>query len=223
MISIESYYELIYGLRNECQLIAVSKYHPVEKIKLLHSFGHRAFGENKVQELELKANDLKSLDIHWHFIGSLQSNKVAKLLKVPNLVSIHSIDSIKLLNKLLGHKLDKKIKLFLQVNTSEEEEKSGFSSFSELQKAIELLVESNHPNFKFQGLMSIGKIRTDDFEADARKCFQKLVDYKKQVEENFSLPCELSMGMSSDYKIAQEYGTNWIRIGTNIFGDRKSV
>lgn len=169
-----------------------------------------------MQELADKASELQRIcpEIRWHFIGSLQSNKINNLLKVPNLVSIHSIDSIKLLNKLLNKKIDTKVGVFLQVNTSGEMEKSGFEDFSQLQSAVESMKSEC---FYLQGLMTIGKIRTDNFENDAKACFLRLNEYKDRLNiDNL----ELSMGMSSDYKIAIAMGSNWIRIGSGIFGSR---
>ena len=203
----------------DSKLIAVSKTKPASDIQLAFECGQKNFGENKVQELLEKAQQLELEGIQWHFIGHLQSNKINMLLKTPNLQSIHSIDSIKLLNKLLSKSIDKAIGVFLQVNTSGESEKSGFEQTSEIEHAIELLNE--HPDFYFQGLMTIGKIRTDNFEEDAKECFQKLVDLKTDISQKFNLKqVELSMGMSSDYPIALKYGANWIRIGSNIFGKR---
>jgi len=203
----------------ETKLIAVSKTKPLEDIEYAYHCGQKIFGENKVQELLEKAQSLNFNDIQWHFIGHLQSNKINMLLKTPNLVSIHSVDSIKLLQKLLSKKVDDAIGVFLQVNTSCEDEKSGFKNLEELEKAIELLNE--HEDFYFQGLMTIGKIRTEDFAADAHKCFSKLLKYKELLCSKYPrLKVQLSMGMSSDYPIALKLGSDWIRIGSDIFGTR---
>lgn len=200
-------------------LVAVSKTKPASDIELAYQCGQRVFGENKVQELLEKAQQLQLADIQWHFIGHLQSNKINLLLKVPHLRSIHSIDSIKLLNKLLSKSPGKRVGVFLQVNTSEEEEKSGFSDRSELAEGIELL--KGHDDFYFQGLMTIGKIRTENFEEDAKRCFQTLVDVKHDISQQYpDLDIQLSMGMSQDYPIALKFGANWIRVGHHIFGAR---
>jgi pyridoxal phosphate enzyme (YggS family) len=204
---------------SEAQLVAVSKTKPASDIKLAYECGQRVFGENKVQELLDKAQELDLEGIQWHFIGHLQSNKINMLLKTPNLQSIHSIDSIKLLNKLLSKSVGKGIGVFLQVNTSKEDEKSGFETKEELELAVKLL--NDHPDFYFQGFMTIGKIRTENFEEDAQKCFQQLVELKHDFSQKFSNDSiELSMGMSSDYPIALKFGANWIRVGSNIFGSR---
>ena len=205
-------------------LLAVSKTKPGSLIVEAYLASQRNFGENKVQELLEKSNELKEIcpDIKWHFIGGLQSNKINMLLKTHNLVSIHSIDSIKLLNKLLSKNIDKKVGIFLQINTSGEVEKGGFATGhkAEIFDAVDLLRQQSH--FYLQGLMTIGRIRTENFEEDAALCFKELVDLKADISQNFKLNnLELSMGMSSDYPIALKLGTNWVRIGSNIFGTRQ--
>lgn len=201
-------------INNNCQIIAVSKTKPVSMIIEALKAGQMHFGENKVQDLCDKANELQNYKIKWHFIGNLQSNKINQLLKCPNLLSIHSIDSIKLLDKLLSKKTDNVIELFIQVNTSHESEKSGFELDFDFMQLISRINE--HENFNFKGFMTIGKIRTDDFEKDARASFEILNNLKLKYGEHL----ELSMGMSRDYKIALEYNTNWIRVGSAIFGQR---
>lgn len=195
-------------------LIAVSKTKPLSLIEEAISLGQVHFGENKVQDLKEKAIKLSSQNVKWHFIGHLQTNKVNTLLSTPNLASIHSIDSIKLLDKILSKNPDNLIELFIQVNTSNEDEKGGFSidfDFSDLISRID-----KHDNFKFKGFMTISKIRTDDFEADAHKSFQSLSMLRDKYDQNL----DLSMGMSSDFKIALKYNTNWVRVGSAIFGQR---
>lgn len=201
-------------------LLAVSKTRPASMVEEAYKCGQRDFGENKVQDLLEKSQSLSDLDdISWHFIGHLQSNKINQLLQVVNLASIHSIDTSKLLFKILSKKTTKNIGLFLQVNTSGEAQKGGFSGdLDELQEAV--LATRQSECFYLQGLMTIGKIRTESFEADARASFSKLVE----IRDDLGLPnLQLSMGMSSDFEIAQEYGTNWVRIGSQIFGSRTST
>lgn len=202
-------------LGSRTSLIAVSKTKPAAEIEKLYELGQRDFGENKLQELMDKSIQLSHLkDLRWHFIGHLQSNKINSLLTISNLVSIHSIDSIKLLNKLVLKKTDKKIGLFIQINTSKEEEKGGFLTLSGVKEALEIIKGST--DFYVQGLMTIGSIRDHDFETSAHKCFNSL----KLMSESLPGHFELSMGMSADYKIALEYGTNWVRLGSTIFGKR---
>lgn len=206
-------------------LVAVTKYSPVEDIIAAYEARHYDFGENRVQDLSEKAKVFqeKGLSkVKWHFIGHLQSNKVRDLLKIPNLYAIHSVDSIKLLEELIKREDDfvgSELKLFFQVNTSREEEKSGFESSEELNLAIALLLSRGHTKLKFYGLMTMGTIRTDDFEAEAKRCFKDLNSIARGIEKTYSLktPLKLSMGMSQDYKFALEAGADYIRVGSAIF------
>lgn len=207
------------NLKEGVKLLAVSKTRPSSMIRSFYELGQVDFGENKVQELVQKALELKDLSINWHFIGHLQSNKINQLLTVDNLVAIHSVDSLELLQKLLKKNSKRKIGLFLQINTSKEDEKSGFESIEDVLKAIDLLEQSEH--FYLQGLMTIGRIRTDDFEKSAKECFLVMASWRQHLEEKFGKKIELSMGMSQDYLLAQEFGTNWIRIGSDLFGTRE--
>lgn len=209
------------------RLVAVSKTYPAGDVESAYKVGQRDFGENKVQELTEKAASLAEScpEIRWHFIGNLQSNKINILLKTPNLVSIHSIDSIKLLNKLLSKSPDTKIGIFLQYNTSGERQKSGFENYQDLLAAANALksAEASGSNFFFQGLMTMGSIRSEDFENAAKSCFEKLKELKSRLEEVEGFHgLELSMGMSSDFQIALECGSDWVRVGSAVFGKRKS-
>ncbi len=203
-------------LPESVSLIAVSKSKPIEDINTLFECGHLDFGENKVQELEEKALALNEIDIRWHFIGNLQSNKVSKLLKIPNLKSIHSVSSLKLAEE-IRKKAEIPLDIFIQVNTSGENQKGGFEpqDLEGMKSAMEA-IEKN-PNLRICGLMTIGPIEVEDFESAARKSFQLL----KTIRENLkNCNLKLSMGMSSDYKMAIEEGTDFIRVGSKIFGDR---
>ncbi|MCO4754045.1 MAG: YggS family pyridoxal phosphate-dependent enzyme [Bacteriovoracaceae bacterium] len=208
-------------LDGRAKLLTVSKTWPASDAMIAYNAGQRDFGENKVQDLLEKSLELEELcpDIKWHFIGKLQSNKINQLLKTPNLISIHSIDSIKLLNKLLSKKVDKKVGLFLQYNTSNEEQKSGFTDYDELVKACELTQQSEC--FYLQGLMTMGSISGEDFHQAAKECFSKLNGLKQSLEKELKIgTLELSMGMSQDFEIALEEGTDWVRVGSAIFGSR---
>lgn len=206
-------------LQTEVKLLAVSKTKPIEDIRIAYHANQRDFGENKVQELLFKSKELQDLtDIQWHFIGKLQSNKINQLLSVESLVSIHSVDRIELVEKLLSKNPSHKIGLFLQVNTSGEKEKGGFQEDTELLDACKEVL--THEKFFLQGLMTMGRIRTDDFEADARKSFESLRQKQIFVRKQLGQELELSMGMSQDFEIAQECGSNWVRIGSDIFGKR---
>lgn len=200
-------------------LLIVSKNRTADEIEAYYGLGHRDFGENRVQELEEKSRvlKLKCPDICWHMIGHLQTNKVNALFGVHNLTAIHSVHNQHLLDKLTKaqHRHTRPIDVFLQVNTSEEDEKSGFETYTELESAAESL--RSCPGLKLRGLMTMGKIRTDNFEADARNCFQLLNVEKLKLENDLGVKLETSMGMSQDYVIALEEGSNWIRLGTVMF------
>lgn len=198
------------GVLNEIEgtrakLLVVSKTHPADEIRTLYQLGQRDFGENRVQELEEKAQQLADLrELRWHLIGHLQSNKIPKLNKIPNLVAIHSVDDRALAEKLLKG-LVRPIDLFLQVNTSHEVEKSGFEDFDQLASVVELV--------KPRGLMTMGTLRTDDQTGEARRCFQLLRHWRDRLDPRL----ELSMGMSGDYPIAVAEGADWVRVGSKIF------
>ena len=207
---------------NKVTLVAVSKTKPIEAISALYELGQRDFGENYVQELAEKQSQLP-LDIRWHFIGHLQSNKV-KLI-APFVQLIHSVDSLKLLKEInrQAAKNNRVIDCLLQVHIAQEETKFGFS-----EKELEGLFHSYLfeiealQNTRITGLMGMASF-TDDMNR-VRSEFKKL----KRVFEKFSkLPDTnfqwqtLSMGMTSDYKTAIEEGSNMVRIGSMIFGDRE--
>ena len=210
--------------RNDVCVIAVSKYSDAQDILHAYQGGQRDFGENRVVELTEKSAWLRERgidDIRWHFIGHLQSNKIQRLLEVPGLHSIHSVDSLKLLEGLytrLDSFATERLEFFLQVNTSGEEEKGGFSGYDDLSKAANLYLKNVSEKLHLVGLMTMGKIRTEDVEGEARGCFKTLASYKNRLAHDFDLKdLKLSMGMSQDYGVALEEGTDFIRIGSAIF------
>lgn len=214
--------EKLAHIRSELQgtnLLIVSKNRSIEDIKTYYELGQRDFGENKVQELSEKAISLKNdcPEIRWHMIGHLQSNKIHQLFNVPNLFAIHSVHSQKLAEKLVSseNRLEHTIKIFLQLNTSHEEEKSGHETYEDLVKTAGIILQSK--NLKLTGLMTMGTFRTEDFESEARRCFQELMTQKRRLESEFSLNLKASMGMSQDYKLALEEKSDWIRLGTMLF------
>ena len=200
-------------------LLIVSKTRSEAEIMAYYELGHRDFGENRVQELQEKAEHLKNQcpDIRWHMIGHLQSNKVNQLFAIPNLWAVHSVDDEELLLKLLKAegRLLKELRVFLQYNTSKEEEKSGFENYEDLKAAAQLISATS--KIKFQGLMTMGTLRTEDFSAEARRCFKELIDLKQKLSSELHLTLETSMGMSQDYQIALEEQSDWIRLGTMMF------
>ena len=195
--------------------IAVSKTKPKEDIEKVYNLGHRDFGENKVQELEYKYNNLPQ-DINWHMIGHLQSNKVRKVIPIVSL--IHSVDSLKLLKVINkeSKKFDKVTNCLIQVNISKESSKYGFEE-SDLgflnQESM-----NEYKNIKFKGLMGMASFTND--ESIIKNEFNNLKNIYDNIRKEIDDFNILSMGMSNDYKIALESGSNMIRVGSKIFGKR---
>ena len=197
------------------ELVAVSKFHPVEKIKEVYDCGQRVFGENKVQELLSKVNELPN-DIKWHLIGHLQTNKVKYI--APFIDTIQSVDSEKLLLEINkeAEKNNRKIKILLQVKIAEEDTKYGL----EIQEAKEIFsnyLENKYPNIAITGLMGMATFTDNKNQVKSeflilKSLFDELSKFK-HLEK-------LSMGMSDDFKIAIECGANSVRIGSAIFGVR---
>lgn len=200
---------------NEITLVAVSKTFPEEDISFVYDCGHNDFGENKVQELKSKYDNLQDKNINWHLIGHLQKNKVKYIAGFVHL--IHSVDSLKLAEVINEQavKHNRIIDILIQVNTSNEDQKSGI----EPEDAKNLCQEiSKLKNVRLKGLMTIGMF-TDDEEIirENFRCLKSLYDELKYIHSTFEY---LSMGMTSDYKIAIEEGSNMLRIGSAIFGYR---
>jgi PLP dependent protein len=206
-------------LKNNSHLLIVSKTRSEDEISTYYDLGQRDFGENRVQELQEKAEHLKSIcpEIRWHMIGHLQSNKVNQLFSIPNLWAIHSVDDEDLLRRLLKAeaRLTQVVRVFLQFNTSKEDEKSGFDDFATLKAAAQLIPSSS--KIKLQGVMTMGTLRTEDFAAEARRCFKELNSLKEKLGSELHLKLETSMGMSQDYQIALSEQSDWIRLGTMMF------
>ncbi len=211
----ENFLNIQYQIPENVQLVAVSKTHPSEKIKLAYDLGQRVFGENKVQELTEKHPHLPS-DIQWHLIGHLQTNKVKYVAEFVD--TIQSADSERLIEEIdkQAQKYNRKIKILLQVKIAEEDSKFGLS-FSEAKNLFGKWLNGNFPNVEIKGLM--GMATFTDNKNQIIKEFQSL----KILFDELSLqkPLEtLSMGMSDDFKIAIECGANSVRIGSAIFGNR---
>ena len=208
----------------DATLVAVSKYSPVEDLALAYSLGQLDFGENRVADLATKAGNFQfnqRQNVRWHFIGVLQTKKIKDLMKIPNLHAIHSVSSLKILEEILKREKEfqgSELNLFFQMNTGLEVEKSGFETVSEICDAVEVLFKKKTTDLKFTGLMTMGPIRTENFEEDAKKSFEKLVLARDEIAKKFKIPdLKLSMGMSQDYKIALASGADFIRIGSLIF------
>ncbi len=204
------------------RLIAVGKTQPVQKLQEAYDAGQRIFGENKVQEMTAKFGALPK-DIAWHMIGHLQTNKVKFI--APFVALIHSVDSLKLLDEInkQGKKINRIIPCLLQVHIAQEETKFGFDE----QELYSLLDDPALAGFAFiriQGLMGMASLTGD--QEKIRSEFRRLKNIFKTIQSQ-SQPAnvkmeDLSMGMTSDYKIALEQGSTLVRIGTAIFGDRVS-
>ncbi len=191
-------------------LVAVSKTKSNEEILKCYNLGVKDFGENYVQELVSKMDSLPN-DIRWHMIGHLQTNKVKDIVK-RNIYLIESVDSIKLANVINKEaiKNNKIVNILIEVNIAEESSKTG-CSVEELDNLINEV--KNMSNINLMGLMAIGTHSENDSEI--RDSFKKM----KKLKDKYKLEY-LSMGMSHDYKIAIEEGSNIVRIGTLIFGKR---
>ncbi|CAX45006.1 conserved hypothetical protein [Candida dubliniensis CD36] len=214
----------VQSLNPKVNLVAVSKLKPSSDIMALYSIGVRHFGENYVQELISKSQELPP-DIKWHFIGGLQSGKAKDLSKhVKNLYAVETIDSLKKCKQLdnTRNKIDGSddINVFLQVNTSGEEQKSGFQNLQDIESTVEFLLSSDCKKLKFLGLMTIGSFNESISNEGENQDFKKLVEMKQILDSKYNLNLELSMGMSSDFEQAIKQGSTSVRVGTTIFGSR---
>ncbi len=222
--------EVIQNLNNfkshlpECiTLVAVSKFQSIEKIKAAYEAGHRDFGENYVQEMIEKYEELPK-DIRWHFIGHLQTNKVKHIAPFVHL--IHSVDSLKLLAEIQkqAKKHQRVINCLLQIHIAQEETKFGLS-FEEARDLLNAEALKTFSNVRIKGLMGMAT-----FTDNIHQIKKEFLSIKRFFDEIKSQPIsdnvqfeELSIGMSNDYKIAIECGSTMIRIGTAIFGERQKT
>ncbi|XP_051780218.1 pyridoxal phosphate homeostasis protein [Erpetoichthys calabaricus] len=211
------------------RLVAVSKTKPPEMVMVAYQHGQRNFGENYVQELLDKASDPKILsscpEIKWHFIGHLQKNNVNKLMGVPNIFMVETVDSVKLADRVNSswqkQRLSaQRLKVMVQINTSGEDSKHGLAP-SEAVSMVQHIV-SQCPALEFIGLMTIGQYGHDLSEGP-NPDFQMLLSKRREVCDTLKLPLdkvELSMGMSMDFEHAIEVGSTNVRVGSTIFGER---
>lgn len=193
-------------------LVAVSKTVDSETIKLMYEAGQMEFGENRVQVLKPKTQELKNLNINWHFIGRLQTNKINQLIALsPTLW--HSCDSLE-----RAKEYDKRLCVqqktqdtLLQINSANEDEKQGVS----VQKAVEtyLTIKETCLNLNLQGVMSIGAF-TDDIKV-IQQSFEATYKIYEQLQKQGATIC--SMGMSKDYELAIQCGSNMVRVGSSLF------
>ena len=212
--SVQKYNDIINLIKSKLEgkkipkIVAVSKTFKLEKIMPLIEFGHQDFGENKVQEAIDKWSDVKvqKPKINLHLIGKLQTNKVKKAFQVFDY--IHSLDSEKLAKKIADEEKNqnKKIKLFIQLNLGDEDQKSGLDR----NNLLEFYDYCKKLNLNIIGLMCI-----PPFNEESEKYFEEMKMFKNKLSLN-----ELSMGMSSDFLKAIKHESTYLRIGSNIFGKR---
>jgi hypothetical protein len=207
------------GFSHPVQLIAVTKTHPFFLIQECYDAGITAIGENKIQEASQKFESFENMqDITRRFIGHLQSNKVKKCLKMFD--TIDSVDSLKLAKRISNAALSlkKTVPVLLEINTSGEVQKHGFLP-NQLDEIIECF---NETNIKIEGLMTVGPKTTE--EKKTRDSFIQLRKTRDSISQLLNQPNlrELSMGMSGDYEIAVEEGSSVVRLGTALFGNRRT-
>lgn len=201
---------IAYSRHHVVKLVAVSKYSQVDKIIELYNCGQRAFGENKVQDLGQKMQELSTLPLQWHFIGNLQSNKINALLDLkPFLIqSVSSLELARAIDSRAGVR-GMKQKILVQVNSAKEEQKGGVSIESCLEVCDQIRQECK--NLQLMGLMCMGAHTLDTDEIN------KSFEITKKLYDSLSNVSILSMGMSGDYEIAIANGANMLRIGSEIF------
>ncbi len=201
------------------KLVAVSKFHPVEAIREAYDAGQRVFGENRPQELEKKVGALADLDLEWHFLGHLQTNKLKLVL--PHAALVESVDSQHLLDAIQdwGKANGKVIRVLLELHIGAEQTKQGFHE----EEILDILFRAEkYTHVRFCGLM--GMATHTDCEDDIRADFARIADFRAYLQDLFPELkdfTELSIGMSSDWRIALDYGATIVRIGTAIFGERQ--
>ena len=192
------------------KIVAISKYSTSDEIEKLYSIGQRAYGENKVQDLKTKVAELEELPLEWHFVGNLQKNKINNLLDIdPTL--FHALDSMDLayeLQKKLEAK-DMTLDCLVQINSAKEESKHGF--MPEVAKENYARIKVECPNINLKGVMSIGA-HSDDIKI-VKKSFEITYD----IYKNLDGASICSMGMSGDFELAIECGSNMVRLGSVMF------
>jgi len=192
------------------KIVAISKYSTSDEIKKLYEIGQRAYGENKVQDLKAKATGLEDLPLEWHFVGNLQKNKINNLLDI-NPTLFHALDSLELAQE-LQKKLqarDMTLDALLQINSAKEESKHGL--MPELAADVYKQILKECPNINLKGVMSIGA------HSDDKKIIKESFETTYNIYKNLPNATICSMGMSSDFELAIECGSNMIRLGTLMF------
>ncbi len=217
MIS-ENLKKIINELPPEVKLVAVSKFHPCDAIREAYEAGQRCFAESRPQELAKKVEEMGLPDMEWHFIGHLQTNKLKMVLPYVDLVQ--SVDSKHLLDAIntWGRGNNKIVNVLLEMYVAAEDSKQGFVE----EELLDILFNADrYRNIRFCGLMAMATLSED--EEDVRADFARVSDYFEYLKDLFpeiDSFKELSIGMSGDYRVALEYGSTMVRIGTAIFGER---
>lgn len=202
----------------EVRLLAVSKTFPPEAVASLAACGQRAFGENYVQEGVAKVQALQALDLEWHFIGPIQSNKTR--LVAEHFDWVHSVERLKIAERLSAQRPEDRppLKVLLQVNVSGEDSKSGCAPAEVPELARQLVAL---PRLQLVGLMAIPEPTTDTVLL--RQRFARLRELREALAlEGIGVP-ELSMGMSADLEVAITEGASWVRVGSALFGQRNKL
>ena len=201
-------------IEKKTSIIAVSKKKSADLVERAYLLGIKNFGENYLQEALQKIISLNHLDINWHFIGKIQSNKCKDIAR--NFQWVHTIDRFKIAKRLNDDcPLNKIINVLIQINIDNEESKSGIneSQVFDLAEKISVL-----PNLKLKGIMVIPK---NNLEINlTEESFKKTLEISTKLRNKFSEANEISMGMSNDFELAIKNGSTMVRIGTGIFGER---
>ena len=199
----------------DVELVAISKTHPAEKVREAVEAGQTLFGESRVQEARAKIPELSS-NVHWHFVGHLQKNKVRQAL--PLFEMIHSVDSLALAQDInrIAEEEGLYPRVLLEVNVAGEGSKFGFAP-DDLRKQMEVLLAL--PRLSIEGLMCIPPLAVES--EDSRKFFAEVRELRDSLEKEFNMKLpQLSMGMTQDFPIGIEEGATLVRVGTAIFGER---
>ncbi len=200
----------------QIRLVAVAKTFPPDVIRQAYELGLRDFGENRAQELREKYEALKDLDITWHFIGRIQTNKVKYFVRIADYVhSVWREEEMREIEK-RASKIGKVMKVFIEVNVSGEETKAGVRP-EEVRNLLEIAQGFEH--IEVIGLMTMAPFVEDPEEV--RWVFRRLRELRDEISRDFPKVKELSMGMSNDFEVAIEEGATFVRIGTAIFGRRR--
>lgn len=222
----EQYQQVLASIGRQTTLVAVSKMQPVESILQLYRLGQRDFGENYVQEL-IEKQLLLPKDIRWHFVGHLQSNKIKYIAPFVHL--IQGVDSFKLLTEIdrQGRKHDRVINCLLQVHIAMETTKFGLNS-DELSELVDGLVKAGELN-EFRNVKVVGLMGMASFSDDAARVKAEFTYLAALFDRYASIKAPsfhlryLSMGMSGDYQLALQAGSNMVRIGSLLFGERHRI